>query len=241
MRFFKKVSPFGKGRKPIQNISIIILTGIFCFIQVYLFFLKEFLVLDSKKFTNDKAVPLFGETKTVGQEFEIKGFLSRIDIMLGIYNRKPGKSVLRLSIFNKAKRIFLKNYAASSIRDNRFYSFYPDQQKIPAGQYRLQLEYFMLEPKDKAAVWISQQDYYPSGSFYINGEKMKGDMTFRVYYRNSIWNERERWLNVNGPDSPAWFPRFALSLGLLLFVFMVNVVFVYFLDKLFIMKRAART
>jgi hypothetical protein len=201
----------------------------FLLLQVYLFFLKNFDVLDYSHYINQHPLPLYGETKYAGQEFRSPGPLSRIDLLMANYKIKPKAGTLRLSILKGKQRLFLKNYPANTIEDNRFYSFNFNTANIPAGNYRLQLNYFPQNKKDKLAVWTSTEDLYPFGHLDVNGTRQKGDMTFRVYYASTIWKEKARWLSQS-PQSTLRSVTLAASVILLLLL--LNFLFYYFIRKL---------
>lgn len=202
--------------------------GIFLLVQVYLFLLKDFEVLDYCPYINEQPLPLFGENKTASQEFRTPGPLARIDIMMANYKIKPKDGILRLSIYKGNQLLFLKNYPANTVEDNRFYTFKIDK-TFPAGNYRLQLNYFPQDKKERLAVWTSKRNLYPFGNLYANGKKIEGDMTFRVYYKSTIWKEKGRWLRV---VKRAGFRGIALAVGFILMILLLNLIFYYFLDKL---------
>ena len=212
-----------------KKIPGFLLITAFLLVQVYLFFFKSFDVLDYSRYVNQHPLPLFGETKSVSQEFRSPGPLSRIDILMANYKIKPKAGTLRLSIFKADHRLFLKNYPANTIEDNRFYSFSFNTAKIPAGNYRLQLNYFPQKKKDKLAAWTSTEDLYPFGNLYVNDIRQKGDMTFRVYYTSTIWKEKARWLSQS-PQSTLRTVTLAASFILLLLL--LNFLFYYFTRKL---------
>lgn len=217
----------GKG----GSLSVVKLSllGGFLLLQVYLFCFKSFEVRDYSRCMNEYPLPLSRENKNVSQEFKTSGPLSRIDIMLANYKVKPGGGTLRLSIFEKNKRLYLKNYPANTTEDNRFYSFKIDPGKIPGGNYRLQLDYFPKDKKEKLAVWTYKKDIYPFGGLYVNGKQREGDMTFRTYYLSTLREETRRWLN----PSPQFRPGpYILTIGFLLLLFMLNLLFYFFLNKL---------
>lgn len=202
--------------------------GIFLLVQVYLFLLKDFEVLDYCPYSNEHPLPLFGENKNVSQEFRTPGPLARIDIMMANYKIKAKDGILRLSVYKQKQLLFLKNYPANTVEDNRFYTFKIDK-KIPAGNYRLQLNYFPKDKKDKLAAWSGKRDLYPFGNLYANGKQIEGDMTFRVYYKSTIWKERDRWLTL---AKKAEFRGIALAAGFILMIVLLNLIFYYFLNKL---------
>jgi hypothetical protein len=148
--------------------------------------------------------------------------------MMANYKIKPKDGILRLSIYKLNQLQFLKNYPATTVEDNRFYSFKIDK-KIPVGNYRLQLNYFPKDKKDKLAAWSSKGDLYPFGNLYANGKQIEGDMTFRVYYKSTIWKERDRWLTL---AKRAGFRGIALAAGFVLMIVLLNLIFYYFLTKI---------
>ena len=219
----------GKGGSLPDAILKFTLLGLFMLLQVYLFFFKDFQVLDDSRYVNEHPLPLSGENKNLTQEFRTPGPLTRIDIMLANYKVKPKGGTLRLTVSKENQRLFLKNYPANTVEDNRFYCFNIDSHRIPRGNYRLRLDYFPQNKKEKLAVWISRKNLYPYGNLYVNGKQIQGDMTFRVYYRSTIWKEKKRWLK----HVPQLKLRpYALITGFLLLLFMVNFLFYYFLKKL---------
>jgi hypothetical protein len=205
------------------------LSGIFLMLQVVLLFFKNFEVLDYSRYINEHPLPLSGKNREVGQEFRTPGSLARIDIMLANYKIKPKDGILRLSIFKEDKQLFLKNYPAHTVEDNRFYTFTIDSNKVPAGHYRLRLDYYPKDKKGRLAVWTSKKNLYPFGGLYVNNKQRPGDMTFRVYYFSTIWKEKQRWLS---PGSTPGFRGYVLAIGFLLLLFMVNFLFYYFTGKL---------
>jgi len=202
--------------------------GIFLLVQVYLFLLKDFEVLDYCPYINEHPLPLFGENKTASQEFRTPGPLARIDIMMANYKIKPKDGILRLSIYKENQLLYLKNYSANTVEDNRFYTFKIDK-NLPVGNYRLQLNYFPQDKKERLAVWTSKIDLYPFGNLYANGKKIEGDMTFRVYYKSTIWKEKDRWLTL---VKRSGFRGIALAVAFILMIVLLNLIFYYFLDKL---------
>jgi hypothetical protein len=202
-------------------------------LQVYLFFVKDFRVQDHYGYRNEIPLPLQGKLKdkNVSQTFSVPGPLCRIDIMLANYKIKPEDGVLRLSIFQENRRVFLKNYPADTVEDNRFYSFDIQEQKetIPSGHYRLRLEFLPKNPTDRLAVWISRENSYPHGHLIVNGKRKKSDMTLRIYYDSTLWNARNLWLN---PENVPGFRTYALSAGFILLLFMVNFLFYNLTNKL---------
>jgi hypothetical protein len=202
--------------------------GIFLLVQVYLFLLKDFEVLDYCPYINEHPLPLFEENKNVSQEFRTPGPLARIDIMMANYKIKPKGGILRLTIYKENQLLFLKNYPANTVEDNRFYSFKIDK-KFPAGNYRLQLNYFPRDKKEKLAAWTSKRDLYPFGNLYANGKQIEGDMTFRVYYKSTIRKEKDRWLTL---VKRSGFRGYALAAGFILMLVLLNLIFYYFLNKL---------
>jgi hypothetical protein len=205
------------------------LPALFLLLQVYLLFFKSFEVMDYSRYINEFPLPLFGKNKEVSQEFRTPGPLARIDIMLANYKIIPKGGVLRLSIFKGEKPLYLKNYPANTVEDNRFYSFPIRANNIPAGNYRLRLDYFPGDKKERLAAWISKKNVYPFGGLYVNNKQRQGDLTFRVYYDSTIWKEKSRWLN---PGSQPGLRSYALAFGFLLLLFMVNLLFYYFTGKL---------
>jgi hypothetical protein len=201
--------------------------------QVYLFFFKSFEVLDFSTYVNQHPLPLFGEIKDISQEFRSPGPLTRIDIMLANYLKKPEGGTLRLSIFRDEERVFFRNYPANNAEDNRFYSFNIARDKTPPismGNYRLQLKYFPKNPVDKLAAWIHKKGIYPYGKLFVNNKPHKGDLTFRVYFHSTIWNAKNYWLK----SQPQPFIRPYLLLGSLsLLLLALNYLFYYILSLLF--------
>jgi len=202
--------------------------GIFLLVQVDLFLFKNFEVQDYFPYINEHPLPLFGENKNVSQEFRTPGPLARIDIMMANYKIKPKGGILRLTIYKENQLLFLENYPANTVEDNRFCSFKVDK-KIPAGSYRLQLDYFPQDKKEKLAAWTSKRNLYPFGNLYANGKKIEGDMTFRVYYKSTIRKEKDRWLTL---VKRSGFRGYALAAGFILMIVLLNLVFYYFLNKL---------
>jgi hypothetical protein len=213
---------------PFLKIVKFVALGIFLLVQVFLFLLKDFEVLDYYPYINEHPLPLFGENKDVSQEFRTPGPLARIDIMMANYKIKPKGGILRLSIYKRNQMLFLKNFPANTVEDNRFFSFKIDK-KFPAGNYRLQLNYFPQDEKERLAAWTSKRDLYPFGSLSVNGKQINGDMTFRVYYKSTIVKEKERWLTL---ATRSGFRGIALAVGFILMIVLLNLIFYYFLNKL---------
>lgn len=143
-------------------------------------------------------------------------------------NKVNRKNKVSEGISKKSQLLFLKNYPANTVEDNRFYTFKIDK-NFPAGNYRLQLNYFPRDKKERLAVWTSKRDLYPFGNLYANGQKIQGDMTFRVYYKSTIWKEKERWLTLS---KRAGLRGIALAAGFILIIVLLNLIFYYFLNKL---------
>jgi hypothetical protein len=228
----RPASPTKQRRKPVRVILKFSLLAAFLLLQVYLFFIKDFQVQDYWPCINQFPLPLSGENKDIRQEFRSPGPLARIDIMLANYKIKPESGALRLSIFKNNRRVFLKNYPANTVEDNRFYSFPTAPAKtppLPAGSYTLQLDYFPGGANEKLAAWTSLEDRCPYGALSIGGQRKTGDLTFRVYYYSTLWQENRRWLF---PPGQPRLRNYALAAGFLLLLFMVNLLFYYFENKL---------
>ena len=171
------------------------LSGLFVVLQVYLFFFMQLDVRDDFKYINEVPVPLFGKTKQVSQGFRVPGPLARIDILMANYKIKPEAGTLQLGIYQKNRCLYVKNKPANTVEDNRFYSFRPETGKIGKGLYEMRLSFDQKNKNDRLAVWTSKKNLYPHGHLLVNGNRVKGDMTFRVYYSSTIWKEKHRWLH----------------------------------------------
>ena len=216
----------------LKKIAHIFLLALFVFLQIYLFFIKNFQVLDYSRYMNEFPQPLYGKdnrTKGVSQTFRTPGPLARIDIFLANYKVKPTGGTLQLGIFEGTQCLFLKKYPANSVEDNRFYTFAIDPGKVPGGEYTLQLKHFPGDKKERLAVWIFPKDIYPYGNLYIKGKQKPGDMTFRVYYLSTLWQQRGR---VIEKIPPLWLSRFWIVIGFLLTLLTINFLFYYFVNKL---------
>lgn len=206
-----------------------LLLGMFLLFQVYLFFGRNFQVLDYFPYVNQEPLPLFGDNKNISQDFRSPGPLCRIDIMMANYKLKPKSGTLRLSIFKNGHRLFLKNYPADTVDDNRFYSFTFEPGKFPAGNYRLLLNYFPDNPQEKLAAWTTKDDLYPYGKLYVNQKLEPGDLTFRVYYSSTIWKESSRWLTLS---SLPGIRSALLPAGLIFLLVTINFLFYFFTRNL---------
>ena len=70
---------------------------------------------------------------------------------------------------------------------------------------------------------------YSAEAIMKNGKKIEGDMTFRVYYKSTIWKEKGRWLTL---AKRAGFRGIALVAGFILVIVLLNLIFYYFLTKI---------
>ncbi len=210
----------------------IILFALFIFLQVYLLFVKDFQVLDYPRYINEFPQPLSdedGKAYKVSQTFRTPGPLTRIDIMLGNYKVKPGGGMLQLGIFEGDRCLFLKRYPADEVEDNQFYTFGIAAGKIAAGDYALQLKYLPGDRVERLAVWTGLEGKYPYGDFFVDGKRVEGDMTFRVYYLSTLWSQGGRLLEgVPG----RWGGRIWLVLGFVLLLLALNFLFYYFINRL---------
>jgi hypothetical protein len=205
------------------------LMGLFILFQVYLVFIKDYRVLDYSRYMNEFPQPLFGEgeerqVQKVSQGFRTPAPLARIDIMLGNYAATPKNGSLQLGIYRDKQCLFLSNHPANEVKDNQFHSFVISTAKIPAGSYFLELRFSSTNREDRLAVWTCQKDIYPYGEFFVNGKKQAGDMTFRVYYRSTLWKAGSHWLE----KMPSlWYSRVWLIIGFVLVVLALNCIFYY--------------
>lgn len=216
-----------RGEKSLK----ILLLGLFVFLQVYLIFIKDYRVLDYSRYANDFPQPLFGENKIsekISQSFRTPGPLSRIDIMLANYKVKPEGGAFQLGIFKGKQCLSLKRYPANTVEDNQFYTFAVDRGKVPPGTYTLELRHFPGNEKERLAVWTFKKDIYPYGNLFVNGKPQEGDMTFRVYYRSTLWQQRDRLIEK---IPSLWLSRVLLIVGFLLIILMVNFLFYFFIKK----------
>ena len=203
---------------------VILLQILFISFQLYLLFIKNYQVLDYSRYINEFPQPLFSEgekKQKLIQTFRAPGPLTRIDVMLGTYTEKLKGGRFQLGIYNDKQCLFLKNDPANLIKDNQFYMFLIPKDKIPAGSYSLILQ-FLPDQQEHLAVWTSRKDIYPYGNFFVNGKKQEGDMTFRVYYRSTLWKARDHLLEK---IPSLWFSRFWLIIGLLLVLAALNFLF----------------
>jgi len=210
------------NRKIILHWSLLLL---FLMLQVYVLFFLQVDVLHFSYYLNETPLPLFGENKTVSQEFRCPGPLTRIDVMLADYLKKPESGSLHLTILKNGKNMFKQDFPANRVEDNRFYSFPIQSQsngRLPKGNYMFQLSYTPGNPNDKLAAWMSPRNIYPYGNLFVNGIQKDGDLTFRVYFASTIRQEKSRLLNAV-PRFPA--RRYLLGGGFLLLFFMVNLLF----------------
>lgn len=209
-----------------------LLLGLFLLFQCYLFFIHPFLIQDYWRYVNNFPQPLVEDREVVSQTFRSPGPLSRIDILLANYKKKPSGGTLQLEIFKKQKPLFKGNYPANTVEDNQFYRFpITPPKKIPGGSYRLQLKYFPENPNEKLAAWIwttpkikNKKDIYPHGKLYVNRKPRNADLTFRVYYRATLFNRLGPLLDKI-PTS--WGAHFWLGFGFVLALFMINYFFFY--------------
>jgi hypothetical protein len=216
----------------LKKIVNIFLLALFVFLQIYLFFIKNFQVLDYSRYMNEFPQPLYGKdnrTVEVSQTFRTPGPLARIDILLANYKVKPKGGTLQLGIFKDNRCLFLKKYPANIVEDNKFYTFAIDPGKVAAGKYTLQLKHFPEDKKERLAVWIFRKDIYPYGNLYIKGKQKPGDMTFRVYYLSTLWQQKGR---VIEKIPPLWLSRFWIVIGFLLTLLTINFLFYFFIKKL---------
>lgn len=203
----------------------------FLCVQVYMFFVKDYDSRVDIRYMNETPVAFDAKTKEIAQDFSTPGTLSRLDIMMANYKIKPKSGWLRLGIFQGPRCLFLKNFPASEVEDNRFYSFRiepKNNETIPKGKYRLTLNYLPGNPTDRLAVWVSQSNLYPYGKLYVNKKPQNGDITFRIYFHSSLWGMKNRWLF---PPSGSFFSHVARVTGFLLLLFMVNCLFYYFWSR----------
>lgn len=204
---------------------VIPLQVLFILFQFYLIFIKNYQVLDYSKYINEFPQPLFNEEKKIQklvQTFRTPGPLIRIDVMLGTYAVKPKGGCIQLGIYNNEKQcLFLKNDPANLVKDNQFHIFLIPRDKIPAGNYSLVLQ-FLPDQQEQLAVWTSRKDVYPYGDFFVNGTEQEGDMTFRVYYRSTLWQARDHWLEK---IPSLWHSRFWLIMGFLFVLLALNFLF----------------
>jgi hypothetical protein len=211
-----------------------ILLALFVFLQVYLIFIKDFQVLDYSRYRNEyPPVPLSGEnnkSREVSQTFRTPGPLAHIDILLANYKIKPKGGSLQLGVFNGEQCLCLKKYPANTVEDNRFYTFPITAGKVPAGNYTLRLKHFPGNKSERLAVWMYPKDIYPYGDLFVDNKKKEGDMTFRVYYLSTPWEQRHHILEKIPPIP---FSRFWLIIGFFIALLMMNFLFYYFLDKVF--------
>jgi hypothetical protein len=209
-----------------------VLLVLFVFLQVYLFFIKDFQVLDYSRYRNEyPPVPLSGENKKsreVSQTFRTPGPLTRIDILLANYKIRPKGGTLQLGIFNGDQCLCLKKYPADTVEDNRFYTFPIAPGKVPGGNYTLRLKYFPDNTSERLAVWMYPKDIYPYGDLFVDGKKKEGDMTFRVYYLSTLWKQGCRILEK---IPPLWLSRFWLVIGFFIVLVSINFLFFYFLKR----------
>ncbi len=204
--------------------------ALFVLLQGYLFLVKDFQVLDHPAHSAEVPVPLMGETRDVEQRFRTGGPLNRVDILMGNYQVKPKDGLLQLEILKDKETLFFKRYPADRVEDNKFYRFAVTAKKtIGAGEYTLRLKYLQKNKKDRLAVWSSKENKYPYGDFLVNGKPKPGDLTFRIYYRGTIWSQRGHLLAKipSAWGGPVWF-----SLSLIVLLLLLNLTAYFFINKL---------
>lgn len=209
--------------------------ALFLLLQIYLLFVHPFPVLDYAHYQNDFPQPFLVNNKpqTISQTFRTPGPLSHIDIFMANYLKKPTAGTLQLSITKDDKLLFLQNYPANTTEDNQFYRFDIKKKKIPTGEYTLHLKYLNNKRNEPLAVWIHQKDIYPHGNLLVNGTPRPGDMTFRVFYRSTIWNQRA---HIFAKIPTPWFSHAWLNLGLILLLLGLNFLVFYAINKILSLK-----
>jgi len=165
------------GNKWLYGVLLALFAGL-------LFFPKYYDVLDTGFYMNQVPSPIMTPDKTIVQEFSVNGPLSRLDIRFGTYDNTP-RGTLRLRIRKSTSIVFEKEIPGNRIRNNWMTSF-PVSPRLPAGNYRLILQFLPADEKDKLSVWITHNDRYSRGRLFINQSLQSGDLAFRAYYRSRL-------------------------------------------------------
>jgi hypothetical protein len=169
---------------------------LFIFLQVYLFFINTHQTLDLEVFPNTNPSPAIYYDNTVGQTFVAqRDNISRIEVMLGTYERENDKNIIfsLWALTPERKLLTEKTFSASTVRNNLFNTidFHPVPVSINKKLY-FELQSPQSTPENSICVWMNEKDIYENGTFTYNYKKAKGDLIFRVYAKRPIYKELSR-------------------------------------------------
>lgn len=133
--------------------------------------------------------PLLPET-SVGQSFISKGDLCGIGVFFGTYQRaNTGKILFKLKESPTSKTHLYSTWIdMATVPDNSDYtiSFLLASDASTLRDSKGKKFYFELTAPDgtldnTVTLWANQQDLYPNGQLYVNGQPVSGDLGFKIY------------------------------------------------------------
>ena len=147
--------------------------------------------VSDKLMTAGPAGPLNPGT-TYGQTFTAaENNLSIVDVLIATYNHRPSKGVLKMRLRESAKDrwdIAAVAVGARSINDCTYVRLaFPPITDSAHRSYYLELETEDLAKEEHLTVFLSGQDVYGGGNFWVNRlSRITQDMCFRTYYTRGL-------------------------------------------------------
>ena len=112
--------------------------------------------------------------------------LSRLEVEIATYGRKIPGGVLRMHLragVHEPDDIACWSIPLSQIADNSYAALkFPPIPDSKGRLYYVLLEAEQVPPTYALTVWLSAEDVYSEGQFFLNGEPRAQDTAFRIYY-----------------------------------------------------------
>jgi len=206
---------------------------IFIILQLYLIFINKHQTLDLQVYPNTNPSPAVRDENTVGQTFVAKrDNISRIEVMLGTYDRENNKDItFSLWALTPEKELLAEeSFNAAFVADNLFHAidFHPVY-VTKNMEYYFQLTSPQSTSDNSICVWMNREDIYDQGTFIHNNREAKGDLVFRVYSKRPIFKELGR---ITRNYSGIFASQVFLSAAVLLFVLIQILVLIKLLNFL---------
>lgn len=171
----------------------------FFIFQIFLFLIKKYDCLDLDIYPNAKPTYYICGQHTIGQTF-ISHYsnLSRVDIMLGNYDRQSEAKIYFFLWEVKGKRKIWKRqveFLTSEVKNN----LYHEIKFEPIRDSKGKVYYFALSspestPETAISAWMNDKNIYRHGNYIFDGQEKRGDLVFRTYSRHNLISSLSRIL-----------------------------------------------
>jgi len=199
-----------KDKKKVFLIIRFVLITYFVLMNVYLFFVKKHMCLDTEVYENTNPTPNIFKKNTVGQTFTAdNNDLCRIEVRFGTHGRKNDKKVrFQLWELTPDRKLAAElSFNAAEVKNNLFHSFdFKTLKESKDKKYYFKISSPQSAPQNSICAWMNKGNIYLSGEYFLKGSKKDGDLVFRVYSKRPVIAKLDRIVrNYPGIFGKRWF------------------------------------